>query len=92
MTKAKIRYSAKLASGHVVTRNSDRTYTHYWRAWGRGEARGYSGGDNGFSSSAELARKAVAATESRIRKDGGSDVVITSEIVEVQVSEDQQAA
>lgn len=84
---AKIKYSAKLANGHVVTRNSDRAYTHFWRAHGRGEFKGYSGGDSGFSGSLELAMKAVASTISRIRKQGGADVQITSEIVEARVEE-----
>lgn len=82
---AKFRYSAKLASGHVVTRNSDHTYTHYWRAWGRGGAKQYSGGDCGFAGSYDLASKAIGSTFSRIRKHGGADVPVDSEIVEAKV-------
>lgn len=93
MTKAKIKYSAKLASGHVVTRNSDRAYTHYWNVSGKGEAKGFSGSDGGFASSFELARKAVASTEARFRKHGGADVQFKSEIVEAEAdAEDQSQA
>ena len=78
------KYSATLSTGGVVSRNSHRTYTHYWRAWGRDEANGFSGGDGGFAGSAELATRAVASTISRLRKSGGHNAQFHSEIVEAK--------
>lgn len=79
----KIKYSATLANGHIVTRNSERTYSHYWLVSARAGANDFSGGDSGFARSRDLAVKAQASAISRYRKFGGPQVQIHSEIVPV---------
>jgi len=58
---AKTKYSATFSDGTVLTRSSDRTYTHAWRLiWTGGDLSKYAG-TKGFAASAELAHKAAAA-------------------------------
>jgi hypothetical protein len=47
------KYRATLRSGAVVTRKSDRTYTHYWHVVGINNSAG------GFAGSEALAKKAA---------------------------------
>jgi hypothetical protein len=47
------KYRATLRSGAVVTRKSDRIYTHYWRVVGNNNSAG------GFAGSEALAKKAA---------------------------------
>ena len=47
------KYRATLRSGAVVTRKSDRIYTHYWRVVGINNSAG------GFAGSEALAKKAA---------------------------------
>lgn len=76
---AKFKYVARLRNGREVTRNSDRVYTHHWRAWTL-EPGG--GGDSGFARSYELASKATASAITLLRKRLGPLALIESEIVE----------
>lgn len=76
---AKFKYTAQLMNGREVTRNSDRVYTHYWRAWVDGE-----GGDGGFARSYELASKATSSAIALLRRRLGVSAIIQSEIVEAK--------
>jgi hypothetical protein len=84
MAATRIKYSATLANGRTISRNSYREYSHFWAVSAKGEAKGFSGGDGGFARTLELASKAAASAEARYRKHGGADVQIKSEIVEVK--------
>jgi hypothetical protein len=78
---AKFKYVARLGNGREVTRNSDRVYTHHWRAWVAGN-----GGDSGFARSYELASKAASSAAKLLRKRLGHMAKIESEIVEAKVT------
>lgn len=81
----KISYNAKLASGYIVTRKSERAYTHYWRVWGRSEKdNGYSGGAGGFTGSEEQAKKSASSMVAKILKAAPS-ATIESEVVPVSI-------
>jgi hypothetical protein len=78
----KTSYTATLTDGKVITRKSERTYTHYWRVIGIGETKGFAYRNGGFAGSLDLARKSKSSAEAYCRNNGGADVVITSDLVD----------
>lgn len=79
---AKIKYQATFADGAVLSRSSDRGYTHAWRIVRGAPVRGdyfHKDGftESGFSGSAALAQKAVAAQRGRFE----DFPVISAEVV-----------
>lgn len=84
------KYSATLANGITITRNSDRSYSHCWVVRGRGDANGFSGAATGFASSEAAATRAIASTISRMKKHGGLRAQFMTEIVEAIATEDSE--
>jgi hypothetical protein len=75
----KTSYTATLSNGTVVTRKSERTYTHYWRVICQGD--GFSYAQGGFAGSLDLARKSKSSAEAYCNKHS-RNAVVTSDLVE----------